>query len=74
METKIEEAKRILEEAGYQVQNLWCIEDVQSKFNVDDDEAMGILVDAMQNDATMEQIWFAIEFHGEDKGHTLIED
>jgi hypothetical protein len=29
---------------------------------------------ALQNDATMEQIWFAINFHAEDIGLTRKED
>jgi hypothetical protein len=49
----------------YQVENLWCVDDVKSKFKCTDDEAMDVLVGALTNDATMEQIWFAIDFHGE---------
>ncbi len=41
------------------------IEDVQSKFECTNDEAYGVLEGALNNDATMEQIWFAIDFHGE---------
>ena len=70
----VEEAKKVLEEAGYQVNNLWHVDDVKSKFECDDDEAMGVLIDALQNDATMEQIWYAIEFHGENDGLTKIEE
>ena len=64
----VEEAKKVLKENGFQVDNLWHIDDVKSKFNCDDDEAMGVLESALVNDATMEQIWFAIDFHGEDDG------
>ena len=64
----VEEAKKVLREAGYQVDNLWHIDDVKLKFNCDDDEAMGVLIDALENEATMEQIWFAIQFHGENDG------
>ena len=70
---KIEEAKKFLESKGYQTYNLWHIDDVQHKFKCDDDEAMGVLIKALQNEATMNQIWYAIEFHGEDDGLELIE-
>ena len=58
----------------YQTENLWCIEDVQAKFECDEDEAMQVLEKALQNDATMEQIWFAIDFHGENNGLKRIEE
>ncbi len=50
--------------------NLWNVDDVQSKFKCTDEEAMGVLDYALQNEATMGQIWSAIEFHGEDMGLT----
>ncbi len=52
----------------YQKENLWCVEDVKSKFNCTDDEALEVLEQALTNDATMEQIWFAIDFHGNENG------
>ena len=64
----VEEAKKVLREAGYATDAMWQIEDVKSKFNCNDDEAMGVLEDALQNEATMEQIWFAIDFHAEEDG------
>ena len=50
----------------YQTENLWCVADVKSKFKCTDDEALEVLEQALTNDATMEQIWFAIDFHGSD--------
>ena len=64
----VEEAKKVLEDNGYQVYNLWHVDDVKSKFLCNDDEAMGVLISALQNEATMEQIWYAIQFHGEEDG------
>lgn len=61
-----EQAKQVLEDAGYYCGNLWKVEDVQGKFNCTDDEAYRVLDKALQNEATMDQIWFAISFHGED--------
>jgi len=65
---QIEEAKKLLEANGYQVANLWCVADVQGKFKCTDKEALEILESALTNDATMEQIWFAIDFHAEECG------
>jgi hypothetical protein len=56
--------KNELKERGYFVGNLWTIDDVQSRFNCTDDEAQEVLEQALTNDATMEQIWYAIQFHG----------
>jgi len=63
---EIEAAKQLLKENGYFTDNLWCVDDVKSKFKCTDDEAQEVLSGAMQNDATMDQIWFAINFHGEE--------
>jgi hypothetical protein len=60
---KIEQAKSILRDAGYFVDNLWSVEDVKSIYKCDNDAAQEILYDALTNDGTMEQIWFAINFH-----------
>ena len=60
--------KNELKKRGYFVDNLWTTEDVQSKFNCTEDEAQEVLEQALTNDATMEQIWLAIEFHGEENG------
>jgi len=64
----VEQAKKALRNKGYFVDNLWQIEDVQSRFNCTDQEAQEVLEQALTNDSTMEQIWFAIDFHGEDNG------
>jgi len=37
------------------------VDDVQSKYNCTDEQAQSILNDALTNDATMEQVWFAID-------------
>ena len=61
----IENARKVLKENGYFVDNLWHVDDVKSKFKCDDDVAQGILDEALTNEATMEQIWFSIgEFGG----------
>lgn len=67
---KVEQAKQVLKQAGYYVDNLWTVSDVKCKFDVDDDKAQDILDGALTNEATIDQIWFAIEITGEE-GHGL---
>jgi hypothetical protein len=59
---KIEQAKKTLRDAGYFTDNLWHIDDVKLRYICDDETALEILDNALTNDATMEQIWFAIDF------------
>lgn len=57
----IEQAKQVLENNGYFVDNLWHIQDVKSKSSdISDEDAMGILESALTNDWIMEQINVAI--------------
>jgi len=51
------------------VDNLWCNDDIKSFFtDVSKEECQKVLDSALRNDATMEQIWYAIECVGEDMG------
>jgi muramoyltetrapeptide carboxypeptidase LdcA involved in peptidoglycan recycling len=70
----VEQAKKVLKDAGYQVNNLWHIEDVKQNYNCTDEEAMEVLVEALDNEATIEQIFFAVNFHAEEQGLTKIEE
>ena len=69
----IEQAKQVLRDNGYYVDNLWSVEDVVSNYNCTDDEAQEVLDGALQNNATMEQIWYAIDYHAEEQGLTKVE-
>lgn len=70
--TEEQKAKEILRKAGYFVDNLWHIDDVKLRYNCNDDEqAQEILQSALTNEATMEQIWFAIDMVAQDEGLTL---
>tara|TARA_R110000803_G_scaffold52502_3_gene108102 strand:- start:185 stop:460 length:276 start_codon:yes stop_codon:yes gene_type:complete len=69
---KIEEAKTTLKNNGYFVDNLWSTEDVFRNFKCTEEEAQEVLEMALTNEATMEQIWFAIDFHGEDNQLTEV--
>ena len=70
---EIEKAKQLLRDNGYFTDNLWHVEDVKGIFKCDDETAQSILKDSLENDATMEQIWLAIEIAGESEGLEAIE-
>jgi len=67
-EKEIEAAKQLLKENGYYTDNLWCVDDVKSIFKCTDEQAQEVLNDAFGNEATYEQIWFSIKYHGEELG------
>ena len=62
-EMLISQAKFTLKQAGYFVDNLWHIQDVYNVAdgNIQKDQAMQVLEMALTNEATMEQIWQAIQ-------------
>ena len=66
-----EYAKKTLKAYGYFVDNLWNIEDVQSNYECDEDEAQYILEKALTNEATMEQIWISIDIFAKDENLKL---
>ena len=57
------EAKQILRDNGYFVDNLWHIHDVYNVAdgNIQKDQAMQVLSMALTNEVTMEQIWMSIQ-------------
>jgi hypothetical protein len=61
----IEYAKKVLKAYGYFVDNLWKVEDVQDRYECDEDTAQYILEQALTNDGTMERIWIAIDIFAE---------
>lgn len=61
---KIQEAKAILREAGYFVDNLWHIDDVKLRWEeCDDTTAQEILYDALTDEGTMVHISYSIDFY-----------
>jgi hypothetical protein len=71
-EQAIANAKLVLKQAGYFVDNLWHIDDVKVTYNCDDDDqAQSILNDALTNDGTRNRIWFAIDMVAQYEGLTL---
>ena len=54
------DAKKILVNNGYYTDNLWTIRDVTDKFDCNEQQAYEVLDSALRNEATVEQIHFAI--------------
>lgn len=54
-------ARAVLRKQGYFVENLWSTYDVTDRYNCTAEQAQQVLEMALKNDATMEQIWFAID-------------
>lgn len=71
---RIIEAMNTLHKAGFNVGNLWTIQDVNSKFECTDEEAQVVLNKALTNDWVVEQIQFAIREIGDEMGLTQIAD
>lgn len=58
-----EKAVEVLEMKGFHANNLWQIADVRSKWpECTDEQAMLVLENAFQNDATYQQIWMSIDY------------
>lgn len=60
----IDEAKKVLRDNGYFVDNLWNVRDVQVVFECTDDEAQDVLYRSMTNDYINEQIQLSIDEFG----------
>lgn len=55
------EARALLRKRGYFVENLWSVDDVTENYNCTPEQAQQVLEMALTNEATMEQIWSAID-------------
>lgn len=51
-----EQAKQVLREAGYYVDNLWHIDDVMGRFDCNEQEAQEVLNEVLHNEFFIEQI------------------
>jgi hypothetical protein len=60
----IEQAKKVLRDNGYFVDNLWNVSDVQVVFECTDEEAQEVLYNSMTNDYINEQIQLSIDEFG----------
>jgi hypothetical protein len=63
LETSVNQAKAILKDAGYYVDNLWHIDDVKGyeDFTENDDEAYSVLDEVLQSERIIEEINSAIQ-------------
>jgi len=58
--TEVQKAKAILKQNGYFVDNLWSVQDVTDLYECTEEQAQDVLYTALNNEATMEQIFYAI--------------
>ncbi len=59
--TEIEQAKAILKQHGYFVDNLWSTRDVTDRYECTEEQAYDVLDKALTNEWVMEQIRFSID-------------
>jgi len=64
----IEQAKQVLKDAGYFVDNLWHINDVRDKFKCDDRMAAEVLSSVLTGHYIMESINEQINYEGGEIG------
>jgi hypothetical protein len=68
------EAKNVLKAAGYYVENLWHVSDVNERYKADNDQAQAVLDWALTNESVMEHIWEAIHLAAEEEGLSYVGD
>ena len=57
----VDKARAMLKAKGYFTDNLWCISDVITNYNCSTEDAQRVLLRAMTSEATIDQIYFAID-------------
>lgn len=62
--SKIDEARATLREAGYFVDNLWHIDDVEGDFT--DERKQEILLNALTDEYIIETVFYQIEHYSHD--------
>ena len=63
-----------LKSRGKFIDNLWTTQDVFGRYDCTEAEAQEVLYDALTNESTMEQIWFAIDLAAYDNELTEREE
>jgi hypothetical protein len=71
--TEIEQAKAILKQYGYFVDNLWSTQDVTDRYECTEEQAYDVLDTALNNEATIEKIFYAISDECDWRNIELIE-
>jgi hypothetical protein len=67
-------ARELLKRNGYYVDSLWTTGDVTQNYECSDELAYKVLDNAMHNEATMEQIFLAIDYMCDDLEIKKIKD
>jgi hypothetical protein len=62
----INDAKKILEDKGFFVNNLWHINDIKCNYKCSKDKAQEILYNALTNEYVIQAIWDSIDYFAED--------
>jgi len=62
----IDDAKKLLKEHGYFVDNLWQTEDVKMNYHCTEDEAQEVLERALTYDSVYELVWEGIKYEAEE--------
>jgi len=60
-QAEIEQAKAILKQHGYFVDNLWTVNDVTDRYECNVEEAYRVLDIVLTSESTTEHIWLAID-------------
>jgi hypothetical protein len=72
---EIEKAKETLRNAGYFVNNLWHVDDVDCKFkDLSLEEKQDLLSHVMTDEWIMKQIWESMSEIGDEFGYKFIND
>jgi hypothetical protein len=61
----IEQAKKLLKDNGYFVDNLWQTEDVKMNYHCTEEQAQKVLSRVLQYDAIYELVWEGIKYEAE---------
>ncbi len=62
------DCKQTLENQGFYTEKLWSVVDVIDNYDCDNETALKILDKGLNNDATMEQCWYAINEEAQSMG------
>ena len=62
----IEQAKKVLKENGYYVENLWHIDDVKQNYDLDNDDAYYVLDNVMTSEYIMNSVFEMIDLEIKD--------
>ena len=65
-EVSTQDLRNELELRGYQIDNLWHIEDVMQNYDCESEVAQEILIKALNNEATIQQVYLAIDIVAEE--------